>query len=57
MKTVTRQVSGLMPSPILMSGDKLLDRHAKRQLSQELKDDGPQPFEIYYLSAPKLFPN
>ncbi len=57
MKTVTRKVNGLMNSPILMSGDTLLDRHAQRQLSQEIKDEGPLPYEIYYLSAPKLYPN
>jgi hypothetical protein len=34
-----------------------MDRHVKRQLSQEIKVDGPMPFEVYFLSAPKLFPN
>jgi hypothetical protein len=56
MRTTTRQVSGLITSSTLFSGDNIMDRHMKRQLSQEIKDDGPMPFEVYFLSAPKLFP-
>lgn len=57
MRTITRQVSGLIPSSALFSGHTVMDRHMKRQLSQEIKVDGPMPFEVYFLSAPKLFPN